>query len=313
MPKWFPIRCWRSAVGGAGGARRGAGAAAARSPSPPARWSRWPWRPRSRAPDGAGAPAPEPPAAAEAGGAMPSGFGRALIEKLPTPLLVVSRTGRVGYANPAAQEALPRLQPGAHFAHLIRAPAFVEAVTATLADGEERRVRFATHQGRERFFEARVGLLPPGRRLRAGGAGHRADRGPHRDAAGRAAALGLHRQRQPRAPDAARLDHRLHRDAAEPRAGTIPRRASGSSAIMAREAGRMQRLVDDLMSLSRIEMSEHVPPGGGMVAEPDRRRERRGAAAGGAPAGGDAGDRRCRPAARGCWATATSWRRSSPT
>ena len=35
-------------------------------------------------------------------------------------------------------------------------------MTATLADGEERRVRFATHQGRERFFEARVGLLPPG-------------------------------------------------------------------------------------------------------------------------------------------------------
>ena len=30
--------------------------------------------------------------------------------------------------------------------------------------------------------------------------------------------------------------------------------------IMAREAGRMQRLVDDLMSLSRIEMSEHVRP-----------------------------------------------------
>ena len=31
-------------------------------------------------------------------------------------------------------------------------------------------------------------------------------------------------------------------------------------AIMAREAGRMQRLVDDLMSLSRIELTEHVRP-----------------------------------------------------
>ena len=30
--------------------------------------------------------------------------------------------------------------------------------------------------------------------------------------------------------------------------------------IMAREAGRMQRLVDDLMSLSRIEMTEHLRP-----------------------------------------------------
>jgi len=31
-------------------------------------------------------------------------------------------------------------------------------------------------------------------------------------------------------------------------------------AIMAREAGRMQRLVDDLMSLGRIEMTEHLRP-----------------------------------------------------
>jgi hypothetical protein len=93
---------------------------------------------------------------------MPSTFGRALIETLPTPLLVVSRNGKVGYANQAAQAALPRLQAGAHFAHLIRAPAFVEAVGATLADGAERRVRFAAELGRERHFEARVALLPPG-------------------------------------------------------------------------------------------------------------------------------------------------------
>ena len=33
-----------------------------------------------------------------------------------------------------------------------------------------------------------------------------------------------------------------------------------ATAAMAREAGRMQRLVDDLMSLSRIEMSAHVRP-----------------------------------------------------
>ena len=72
------------------------------------------------------------------------------------------RPGGSSYANPAAREALPRLQAGVHFSHLIRAPAFVEAVGATLADGAERTVRFAAAQGRERFFEARVGLLPPG-------------------------------------------------------------------------------------------------------------------------------------------------------
>src|SRR5687768_4288281 len=44
-------------------------------------------------------PGPAPPREA-AEGALPSAFGRALIEKLPTPLLIISRTGRVSYSNP---------------------------------------------------------------------------------------------------------------------------------------------------------------------------------------------------------------------
>ena len=32
--------------------------------------------------------------------------------------------------------------------------------------------------------------------------------------------------------------------------------------IMSQEAGRMRRLIDDLMSLTRIELNEHVPPSG---------------------------------------------------
>jgi len=190
---------------------------------------------------------------------MPSGFGRALIEKLPTPLLVVSRTGRVAYANPAAQEAMPRLQPGGHFAHLIRAPAFVEAVTATLADGEERQVRFSTHQGRERFFEARVGLLPPGGAFgpETQGIVQIEDRTEQR------------RSEQLRSDFIANASHELRTPLAsimgyietlQNHAREDPEARERFLGIMAREAGRMQRLVDDLMSLSRIELSEHVPP-----------------------------------------------------
>jgi two-component system phosphate regulon sensor histidine kinase PhoR len=204
-------------------------------------------------------PEPAPEARREPEGIMPSGFGRALIETLPTPLIVVSRTGRVGFANPAAHEALPRLQPGAHFANLIRAPAFVEAVTATLADGEERRVRFAAHHGRERFFEARVGLLPPG-----GAFGPEAlaivqieDRTETRRAEQLRSdfiANASHELRTPLASVIGYIETLQHhaRDDAEARERFL--------AIMAREAGRMQRLVDDLMSLSRIEMTEHVRP-----------------------------------------------------
>jgi two-component system phosphate regulon sensor histidine kinase PhoR len=211
----------------------------------------------SRDPPPAAEPAPAP--AEPAGDPMPSAFGRALIEKLPTPLLVVTRTGRVSYANPAAHEALPRLQPGAHFANLIRAPVFVEAVTATLADGAERQVRFAAHHGRERFFEARVGLMPP-------------------DGAFGPEALAIvqiedrtetRRAEQLRSDFIANASHELRTplssvigyiETLQHHARNDPEARERFLAIMAREAGRMQRLVDDLMSLSRIEMTEHVRP-----------------------------------------------------
>ncbi len=190
---------------------------------------------------------------------MPSGFGRALIEKLPTPLLLVTHTGRVSYANPAAHDALPRIETGAHFAHLIRAPAFVEAVTATIADGEERRVRFTAHPGRERFFEARVGVLPP-------------------DGAFGPEALAIvqiedqtesRRSEQLRSDFIANASHELRTPLAsiigyietlQNHARNDPEARERFLGIMAREAGRMQRLVDDLMSLSRIEMTEHLRP-----------------------------------------------------
>jgi two-component system phosphate regulon sensor histidine kinase PhoR len=202
----------------------------------------------------------EPPAAVPAEPApMPSGFGRALVEKLPTPLLILGRTGRVAYANPAAHEALPTLRQDAHFANVLRAPAFVEAVSATLADGDDRRVRFTTDPGRERFLEARVSLLPPGGAF-----------GPEalaivqiedRTEARRAEALrsdfvanASHELRTPLAAIIGYIETLQHHARDDPEA------RERFLAIMAREAGRMQRLVDDLMSLSRIEMSEHQRP-----------------------------------------------------
>ena len=203
-------------------------------------------------------PAP-PPATTGRAGAMPTAFGRALIEKLPTPLLVVTRTGRILYANPAAHAALARLQPDAHFATVIRAPAFVEAMTATLADGGERKVRFATHQGRERFFAARIGMLPTEVAFgpEALAIVQIEDRTDYR------------RTEQLRSDFIANASHELRTPLAsvigyietlQNHARNDPEARERFLGIMAREAGRMQRLVDDLMSLSRIEMTEHVRP-----------------------------------------------------
>jgi len=87
------------------------------------------------------------------------GFGRALIEQLPTALVLIDRGGKIAYANQPARILVPRLAPGGHFANLFRAPGFVEAVSLTLSDGDEREVAF-TLQGSMQHFEARIARLP---------------------------------------------------------------------------------------------------------------------------------------------------------
>jgi two-component system phosphate regulon sensor histidine kinase PhoR len=192
--------------------------------------------------------------------AMPPGAGQMLLARLPTPLILVSRSGRVLYANPSAHQTLPRLQTGGHFAHLIRAPAFVEALSATLSDGEERTASFSLHHKGERFIEARITLLPSGGIF-----------GP-----GTLALVQIDDRTEARRTDQMRSDfianasHELRTPLAsvigyietlQNHAREDPAARERFLGIMAREAGRMQRLVDDLMSLGRIEMIEHLRPG----------------------------------------------------
>lgn len=198
--------------------------------------------------------APPPPAPAEV---IP--VGRALIEKLPSPVLVISRRGIVTFANRAAHDALPRLRAGAHFASCIRAPAFVEAVNATLSDGGERTFEFSTHEGRDRTFESRSSLL-----VSEGTARTEAQAIIQIEDRTRA-----RRSERMRSDFIANASHELRTPLAsiigyietlQHHARDDPEARDRFLGIMAREAGRMSRLVDDLMSLGRIEMSEHVPP-----------------------------------------------------
>jgi len=205
------------------------------------------------------AAAPMPALSEAVAPALAPGLARQFLEKLPAPLLIIAGNGRVVYANPAAEAALPHLRHGGHFAHLIRAPAFVEAVGATLADGEERGFRFTDFQGAERHFEARVARLPLGATF---------DDDPQaivqiedRTRARRAEQLRVdfianasHELRTPLASIIGYIETLQHHARDDPEA------RERFLAIMAREAGRMQRLVDGLMSLSRIEQDEHVRP-----------------------------------------------------
>ena len=120
-------------------------------------------------------------------------------------------------------------------------------------------MRFAAHLGRERYFEARVALLPPGGAF-----------GPEAQAIVQIEdRTETRRAEQLRSDFIANASHELRTPLAsiigyietlQNHAREDPEARERFLAIMAREAGRMQRLVDDLMSLSRIEMTEHLRP-----------------------------------------------------
>ncbi|QHQ35649.1 ATP-binding protein [Algicella marina] len=207
----------------------------------------------------AAAPAPHTPQTKDRAG-FPVGLGRALLHQMPAPLIVISQSERLVYANPAAMAILPRATVGMHYSGVIRASAFVEAVEHVFETREDTECTFAMMMERERFFEARASMLPAG----AGDFGEEAhvifqieDR--TRDKASLQArtdfvANASHELRTPLASILGYIETLQGHAKEDPEAREL------FLGIMMKQASRMQRLVDDLMSLSRIEMNAHVRP-----------------------------------------------------
>lgn len=219
---------------------------------------------RPPAPGAAQAPAEAPPAAAAAAPAPRPAepvVARALLERLPPPILLVEPGGRTGFANAAAREWFPRWTEGQHYAHLVRAPAFVDAVGAALATGAAQVAEFSLFRGQE--FHLRAHVAPTGSGPGSGGAGPLLVLFEDRTGGRRIDAL--------RSDFVANASHELRTPLAaligyiETLQGAARDDAAARTRfleIMGRQAERMKRLVDDLMSLNQIEMNEHVPPRG---------------------------------------------------
>ena len=190
---------------------------------------------------------------------LPPGFGRALLEEMPLALIVISTKGRVVYGNNAAASLLPQLEIGDHFVNLFRAPAFVDAVNAALEDGESSSVTFTTSQNGDRYFETRIGLLPAGSEF--GDAVHAIveieDRTRHRQAENMRSDFIANASHELRTPLASIIGYI---ETLQGHAKNDPAAREKFLDIMGKQASRMQRLVDDLMSLSRIEANAHIAP-----------------------------------------------------
>jgi two-component system phosphate regulon sensor histidine kinase PhoR len=183
----------------------------------------------------------------------------AIFAAIPDPLLVLDDKRRILRANRAAEALLGPLVEGRDLATALRNPAVLAAADAVLRGEESRIVDFALTVPIARQLRARLARIAPGPQGGAAGALVIHD------------ITGLKRAEQLRADFVANASHELRTPLAA-LAGFIetlrgPAREDAEArerflAIMQQQAERMTRLVDDLLSLSRVELNEHVPPTG---------------------------------------------------
>jgi two-component system phosphate regulon sensor histidine kinase PhoR len=184
-------------------------------------------------------------------------LARGVAQALPEPLFILDAAGMIEHANPAAEEfvGVAGLE-GRHFAAALRAPTVFEAADAVARGEPAHAVDFTTIGPVERHcraFIAPIGGANPRERILVF----------VRDLTGE------RRVEQMRADFIASASHELRTPLAsvlgfiETLRGPAkddPEAREKFLAIMQAQAERMQRLVSDLMSLSRIELHEHVPP-----------------------------------------------------
>ena len=179
------------------------------------------------------------------------------LDALPEPLLLLDAERKIVRANRAAESLLDGKVIGRHIAASLRNPQLIEAVEQTIEGAGGRDIEFTLQAPVERTFAARVEPLPE---PREGGA---------------AVLLALvdftavRRTDQMRADFVANASHEIRTPLAtlmgfietlQGSARDDPAARERFLAIMDQHSKRMARLVEDLLSLSRIEMNEHTPP-----------------------------------------------------
>ena len=204
----------------------------------------------------------------------------AVIDALPAPLLLMDAERQVVRANRTARELFGDKVVDRDLASSLRTPAVLEAVDSVLRGGASRIIEFTLPVPVERSFEAQVKpfqrLVPePDPSLLDGEIEE--EPAPRPPTVARMAILTLHdvtaarRSEQMRADFIANASHELRTplssllgfiETLRGPARDDPEAQDRFLAIMHDQASRMTRLVNDLLSLSRIELDEHMPPSG---------------------------------------------------
>ncbi|MGB3273986.1 MAG: ATP-binding protein [Xanthobacteraceae bacterium] len=187
-------------------------------------------------------------------------IAQALIAGIPEPAVLLDRAGRVMHFNTAAAQFAPALREGEPVQFALRAPEILTLVRQTMTDTAMRRTSYLDRGALERWMELVVAPVPMPTAL-----GHVDmhllmtfhDLTPLRRVEEMRAdfvANASHELRTPLAAVTGFIDTLLGpaRDDPEARERFL--------GIMRAQAGRMARLIDDLLSLSRVELRTHLRP-----------------------------------------------------
>ena len=179
---------------------------------------------------------------------------RDILDSIDEPLLLLDRADRVVFANPATHSLLRSDATGKRLSSVLRTPELLESIGRVNSGGSAETVAFTIPVPVERHFEAHVSRAS-GQLLMV----------RIRDVSN------IRRSEQLRADFVANASHELRTplaslsgfiDTLRGHAKDDPIARERFLEIMSGEASRMRRLIEDLLSLNRIEMNEHIPPSG---------------------------------------------------
>jgi two-component system phosphate regulon sensor histidine kinase PhoR len=179
-----------------------------------------------------------------------------LVRAIPEAVLIVSSDSRLIAANPAALSIVPSLRSGELLVRSLRPPDILDAVTRVFSSRTPEKVQWLERVPVERLFDVYIAPI---------------------DLAGMASMVMLtlrdlseiRRVERMRVDFVANVSHELRTpltsvlgfvETLQGPARNDPVARDRFLAIMGEQARRMSRLIDDLLSLSRIEQSSHLQP-----------------------------------------------------
>jgi two-component system phosphate regulon sensor histidine kinase PhoR len=196
------------------------------------------------------------------GTADPQRLWRVVVDAMPEPVVVLDAGARVVHANRLAEAEFGARRPGGHIASMSRDPGLLAAVEEALATRHAQSVELHGRVPVERRLQATVVPIEPAV-------------SPVRGAPSLLITLRdlseQDRLARMRADFVANASHELRtplaylKGSVETLLGPAREDAAARETFlktMGEQAERMSRLVDDLLSLSRVEMREYLPPTG---------------------------------------------------